>query len=233
MLKQIARNILGDNIVKRINTKIQRFAMLMYGEKAIAEFDTVFRSLKLDYWLAFGTLLGAYREKDFIKDDIDTAMYCTDITPEVIDKLEEKGFIFEHAILTDDNLYCQISFKYHGVSFDIYGFRKGLSSEKLITGFIPRALHDKNWTEAFNLNKFKILLVNMNYDGFVDTHFKNLIVSIPRNSEVFLRKHYGDDFMTPIPGKKGSSRETICEIPIEKLTASIVTREQLFERLIK
>ena len=94
-------------------------------------------------------------------------------------------------------------------------------------------MHDKNWTEAFNLNKFKILLVNMNYDGFVDTHFKNLIVSIPRNSEVFLRKHYGDDFMTPIPGKKGSSRETICEIPIEKLTASIVTREQLFERLIK
>ena len=39
--------------------------------------------------------------------------------------------------------------------------------------------------------------------------------------------------MTPIPGKKGNSRKTVTEIPIEKMTASIVDKKQLFERLKK
>lgn len=74
----------------------------------------------------------------------------------------------------------------------------------------------------------------MDCDGFIDyPHFKSLTVIIPRSTEVFLKKHYGDDFMTPIPGKKGNSRKTVTEIPIEKMTASIVDKKQLFERLKK
>lgn len=235
MLKTLVRKVLGDNIITILNTTKTRFSMYLYGEKAIAEFDAIMRTLKLDYWLAFGTLLGAYRENGFIKndDDIDTAMFCNDITPRVLQKLEDKGFVFEHAILTGDNQYCQISFKYHSIPFDVYGFRKNPSDMNVITGFVPRALHGKNWAEAFELNKFKILLINMDYEGIIDTRFKSTMVSVPRNAEVFLKKHYGDDYMTPISGKKGNSKNTVREIPIENMTALIVTKEQLFERLAK
>ena len=92
-------------------------------------------------------------------------MFCDDITPEVIEKLEKKGFIYEHAILTADSLYCQISFKYHGISFDIYGFRKNSDKSNSITGFVPRALHDKNWKESFDLKELLMLSVATSIDA--------------------------------------------------------------------
>ena len=112
MLKQMLRQLLGNRIVTCLHAKKTKWAMSLYGEKAVAEFDAIIRNQNSLYWLAFGTLLGAYREKGFIKndDDIDVGMFCDDITPEVIEKLEKKGFIYEHAILTADSLYCQISF---------------------------------------------------------------------------------------------------------------------------
>ena len=128
MLRRGIRRLLGNRLIIQLNAGKTRLAMRIYGKRAIAEFDSIVRNQKSLYWLAFGTLLGAYREKGFIKndDDIDVGMFCDDITPEIIDKLERKGFIYEHAILTGNSLYCQISFKYHGISFDIYGFKKTL-----------------------------------------------------------------------------------------------------------
>ena len=233
MLKQVVKKLLGKQLMTRFYKTRTEWGMRKYGEKAIVEFDATVRKSNSKYWLAFGTLLGAFREGGFIPgdDDIDTAMFCSDITPQFIAKLEQKGFVLDHLILTDDNQYCQVSFKYHGVLFDIYGFRKNNSCENVVTGFVPRALHGKDWAEAFTLNKFKVLLVNMDYDGLVDIPFRGHKVSVPRNTEVFLKNHYGDDFMTPIPGKKGNSRRTVREIPIEEMTASIVTWEIFFKRL--
>ena len=90
MLKQMLRQLLGNRIVTCLHAKKTKWAMSLYGEKAVAEFDAIIRNQNSLYWLAFGTLLGAYREKGFIKndDDIDVGMFCDDITPEVIEKLE-------------------------------------------------------------------------------------------------------------------------------------------------
>ena len=71
----------------------------------------------------------------------------------------------------------------------------------------------------------------MDYDGLVESQFLNLKVTIPARTELFLKNHYGDDFMTPIKGKKGSSKKTLTEIPIEKETASIVPLDVFFNNL--
>lgn len=52
----------------------------------------------------------------------------------------------------------------------------------------------------------------------------------PEKEEV-VQQPYSVQELTP--GKKGNSRKTVTEIPIEKMTASIVDKKQLFERLKK
>lgn len=221
------RKILGAKTVDSFKDFLVHCRIKMFGRKAIEVFGKVAASHGKIYWLAFGTLLGGYREKGFIKndDDIDTAMFCSDITSEFIDSLCKKGFKVEHCLLTDDKQFFQVALKYRKISFDIYGFRRKDSDDTEVVGFIPRALHGKNWDESFKLNKFKILLVTMPFGGVRESDFLGVKALIPKQTERFLRKHYGEDFMTPIKGKKGSSRETIREIPIEEMTASIVPLE--------
>lgn len=233
MIKRIVRSVLGDNTVESIKEAIVRRRIRLYGTKAIEALGFVASKSNKPYWLAFGTLLGAYREKGFIKndDDIDTAMFCSDITADFINSLCQKGFQLEHCLLTGDNKFCQVSFKYHKISFDIYGFNKKGNNDSEVIGFIPRALHGKDWKEAFALNKFKVLLVTMPFGGTLETDFLGIKTSIPKQTELFLKKHYGEDFMTPIKGKKGNSKETIEEIPIEQMTASIVSLEEMLSAI--
>lgn len=234
MIKGIVRRILGDNTVESIKEAIVRRRIRLYGTKAIDVLGELAAEYNKTYWLAFGTLLGAYREKGFIKndDDIDTAMFCSDITSEFIESLCKRGFQLAHCLLTGDHNFCQVSFKYHNISFDIYGFNKKGDDNSEIVGFIPRALHGKDWDESFKLNKFKVLLVTMPFGGVQETKFLDIKANIPKQTELFLRKHYGEDFMTPIKGKKGNSRETIEEIPIDQMTASIVPLDEML-KLIK
>lgn len=233
MIKGIVRCILGDNVVESIKDAIVRRRIRQYGTKAIDVLGQVASEYNKTYWLAFGTLLGAYREKGFIKndDDIDTAMFCSDITAEFVETLCKRGFQLEHCLLTGDHKFCQVSFKYHKISFDIYGFNHKGDNNAEVVGFIPRALHGKDWDESFELNRFKVLLVTMPFGGVEKTEFLGIKTCIPKQTELFLRKHYGEDFMTPIKGKKGSSRETLEEIPIEKMTASIVSLEDMLRAI--
>lgn len=234
MVKDIIKAIIGQQNVVKLSQWRCRRAMAKYGEESIAKFHDVANTHQLDYWLAFGTLLGAYREKGFITgdDDIDTGMFCTEITPAFINDLIKAGFKYEHTIMTDDCMYSQMSFNYHGVPFDIYGFRHSSENKDvLIKGFIPRALHGKDWGESFEKNKFKILIVKMDFGGVTMIDFLNSKTYIPQMTETFLKNHYGDDFMTPMPGKKGSSKKTLEELSIEEHTASLVTLNDLFVKL--
>lgn len=235
MLKRLIRRIIGNEDVERLKDSLVRYRIRLFGKKAIKVFGEVVAEHNKIYWLAFGTLLGAYREKGFIKndDDLDVAMFCKDITSDFVASLQKKGFKIDHCLLTDDKRFCQIAFKYHKISFDIYGFKTVDNNENNIVGFIPRALHGKNWDESFEKNQFKILLVTMPYGGIEETDFLGIKALIPKQTEMFLRMHYGEDFMTPIKGKKGNSRETIREIPIEEMTASIVPLELMLKSLIK
>lgn len=222
--------LLGENLKIAVYGFVTRFRIKLFGKKAIKEFHRITAEHNKTYWLAFGTLLGAYREGGFIKndDDIDVSMFCSDITSDFIDSLRFNGFLLDHCILTGDKRFCQLSFSYHGIPFDIYGFRN-CSSDDFITGFIPRAIHGKDWNESFRLNKFKILHVKMPFGGTKLVDFAGIHSYIPIQTKEFLRMHYGEDFMTPIKGKKGSSRETIVEIPIDEQTASIVPLQNIYK----
>ena len=82
-------NSIGRIIYYRENRNFRK-----HSKDTLLALDSVFRGLSIPYWLDFGTLLGAVREKDFIQHDldIDVGMWLLDRTPLLQKSLEEAGF---------------------------------------------------------------------------------------------------------------------------------------------
>jgi len=64
------------------------------AKQNLLEAKEVFDSLKIKFWLAHGTLLGAIRSKDFIStdNDIDISIISDSWLPNICDHFIEKGF---------------------------------------------------------------------------------------------------------------------------------------------
>ena len=75
------------------------------------------------YTLIFGSMLGAVREKGFIKHDvdIDVAMWAEDYSPRVQKSLEEAGFKLDHRYLIDEGVLArEETYVKNDVSIDVY-----------------------------------------------------------------------------------------------------------------
>lgn len=229
MIRHFLEKIFGKNIAKKITAKILRFNVILYGNKALKIIDEEVHQMGKEYWLMFGTLLGAVREHDFIPhdSDIDVAMFSYDMKPELIQRLKKRGFRFCMIKMSSDKRYRMIKFLYHHIPVDIYGFTYDDDNSNKITGFLTKALEGINWKEAYKKNLMKVCLVHCEYEGLMDCQFNNMTLKIPKNAHDFLRKQYGEDYMTPQKGNKGATSSIMEILPLEKLSASVVGIESL------
>jgi len=74
--------------------KRKSFLVSSLGVKNLSDIDKILRKEKIPYWLQDGTLLGYYREKNFIGHDSDTdiGIMFKDFSVEAIKSLEKIGF---------------------------------------------------------------------------------------------------------------------------------------------
>ena len=135
----------------------------------------------LEFWLSFGTLLGAVREHDFIPHDIDTdiGFHVEDkeiVINVILSELMEKGFSFPRL----NN--CLATVCRSGAYLDLYWFQP--------------VVNEATGKKGLSCNDYIIP-----DDGFVKTYFAGQSVNIPVKAEVLLEKWYGTDWQTPIRGK--------------------------------
>ena len=170
------------------------------AKELLEQVDKVFKELGIKYWLEFGTLLGAIREKGFIGHDldIDLGVFLEDFKDENEEVFKKYGFKKTKEFLAEDGKFArEQTFEYKGVSVDIFYFKKVNNQIKTYT-FIP----EKNWSRDKTIQMYGGLLLReftFSFTGFKEIDFLDKKFLSPKDTDLHLREAYGDDYMIPNP----------------------------------
>lgn len=206
-LKRSLASLLGDKkdivknlpLIKKLNEKANveldstRSRLLKENFEEILNIVYSSELKKYDIWLDFGTLLGYYRERDFINHDLD--MDFGIIIPNYADflvvekELLDKGFQRTKEFYFDKNL-VELSYNYKGLNVDFILYKKDsnkISSDTIF--YMTNALG--------NPTRYEVYHYELPFNGVEECNFKNTIVKIPSNVEEYLSNLYGEDFRVP------------------------------------
>ena len=172
------------------------------------------------FWLDFGTLLGYYREHDFIKHDydIDTATWFSNHEKVKI-ALEQAGFelVRYYEILGRDGIEECYKHRDYATTIDVfYYFEEG--NQTYCFSFCPLV----PMTKKRHLNKWqKSSTRKWTYNSFelVSSEFKGIKVYVPKDTSSYLEAGYGKNFMTPIPDFPVEGRPNLTEYNYEEMPA--------------
>lgn len=140
--------------------------------------------LNISFWLSSGTLLGYYRQCDFIvySGDVDIAMWADDFRPELIDVFSNANLPLIHQFgLVNDSF--ELSFLSGDLKLDIFFFYR--ESEHYWNG----------GTQARTGLKFKYLFPRFTLCW---TEFVGILLRVPCQTEAYIEANYGKDWMRPV-----------------------------------
>ena len=157
--------------------------------------NVVYSSDLEDYniWLDFGTLLGYYRENDFISHDLDMDFGVQVLSLEEFEVIEKhlinNGFNRTKEFYFNKNL-VELSYSYKGLNVDFIIYNKEndrVSSDTIF--FMTNALG--------NPTRYEVYHYEIPFSDLKECDFKGMKVKVPNNTQEYLRTLYGEDFETP------------------------------------
>ena len=176
---------------------IENKTFLLNAEEVLMEADAVFKELNINYWLDFGTLLGAIREGTFIKHDfdLDLGMYLYDHSVEIEQCFNKHGFKKIKDFMIDDGTYGrEETYEYLGVQIDVFYYTQKTKKEAYYHDFMPLSgmSRDKTILELGGLRPREIILAleEITYIDFLGKQYP-----IPSPVKKHLSDRYGEDFM--------------------------------------
>lgn len=201
--------ILKRNLKRFIPNSLIRLSQKYYLNKQRKKFrrnckelleltDALLRKEEITYWLNYGTLLGAYRDKDFIAHDydLDIGLYWSDYK-KVKELMLNAGMSlkFEARFANWDNPECvEYRFEYKGVFIDL-NFYKINGNIATTYDFITI-----DGVDSVIGEKLPVLTESIDnpFYGLKEFNFLGKKYNIPENIEEYLVANYGENFMTPV-----------------------------------
>lgn len=174
----------------------RRQFMRMEAPEVLEAFSSAMNDAGLTFWLEFGTLLGFYREHDFIGHDydIDFGAFLED-APKIRRVLLDRGFKLVRTY-RDNGGGLEECYRYLHTAFDIFYFRR--DSNGLYCTSYSRG--PRSWlTSLLNRRVYTVKRISIPDSGFVPAEFKGCKVNVPVDCPKHLTWHYGESFMTPNP----------------------------------
>ena len=207
-LKKLLKPIYNKLIVKPLHKrKVKRFQK--EALPVLTHFDKVMTDNGFRYSLIFGSLLGAVREKGFLKhdDDVDVAMWNSQWSPRIKKVLEDSGFRLVHTFLVDDGKAGrEETYVYKNVQIDIFYFYDAIEQYPYtcVFGYAPNT-----YSHTENMAKYggcPVMRYQMPFsDKFEYVPFETIKLPVPLQAREALACTYGEDYMTPKPDWIGGS----------------------------
>lgn len=172
-----------------------------HSNALLAELDEAFKTINTEYFIVFGTLLGAVREQGFIQhdNDIDIGVFEQKDYQLLISALLAKKFRYYYTITDTDGRILVIKFSFKGVVVDIFvHFRdrnKIVCFDHVTKNRRQSMLDEINKTGGLTLyiNRFTLFTLTQ-------LDFSGRTVKIPDDARTYLAEAYGEDFMIPSCG---------------------------------
>lgn len=171
----------------------------------LKDFDACMQENDIPYMLMFGTLLGAVREKGFIRHDVDAdvALFYEDRPDNIVELLKQKGFTLQHSFEIDGGKYgCEETYTYKntGATIDCFYLYPRIDEYPYGCTFQPM---EGCATWESSMKKYGGVLpkrIEMPIDKrIIRVPFEDFEVSIPANYNQILEFCYGEGYMIPDP----------------------------------
>jgi len=188
-----ARNLLIKIYYPYKNYQIRKKANII-----LSKLRNVFEEETDKYWLDYGTLLGYVRERKIIKGDLDLDFgIMVEDDKKSLEKLlrSEDIFLIQRTIV--EGRITMEQYQYKDIGFDIFYYRS--MGDKIVTNVwltddysVPQKISYENGGGILGETTFTA----------IDTEkveFYEVPFYIPRNAELYLTEHFGEDYMIPNP----------------------------------
>jgi len=198
-IAQIARYIHRKTFLKWKQYRRNK-VFLENAEEALSRLDDTMNALQVSYWLEYGTLLGAYRDKAFLKHDIDIdiGLFLDDYSLELPEYMARYGFTLKREILIDNGQYGrEETYSYKGIDIDLFYFSFTDDKSKIYTHDF-KGEDGKSWTKTIEERGGLIVRERyFNYHGLEKISFLQKEFPVPAQVDEHLASVYGEDFMIP------------------------------------
>lgn len=178
----------------------QNKAFTRYGLETLSAAEAAANDMGCKLFLAFGSLLGAYREKGFIPFDcdLDTGMLASERSEAFVKSMESHGLkLLRQYYVKSTGRVCEEKFEYKGVHLDVHYFYTNEQGDLYCDLCIPH--ETKPWREANATDGFPAIVRTVPCTTFSQHDFLGVNVYLPDRVVDWLTTLYGEHFMTPDP----------------------------------
>jgi hypothetical protein len=180
-IDNIQNILLNSEEYKNKPKKLNKILAKEYLQEVVKEFD----KFNIPFWLDYGTLLGYYRDNDFINHDydIDLGVEFINFNPTIIKNFIDLRYIVTMRGYPSDSLVIKL--RKNNIMFDIICYYK--QPNDTITA-VTMDFYDTY------MSKVDIIFEQFN---LIKVDFLGINVGVPDNVKHYLEQHYGNDFITP------------------------------------
>lgn len=160
--------------------------------------DSILSENKYEYWINYGTLLGAYRDHKFIEHDYDLDIALSTSNYENI-----KTLMINHGLKLkvearfgqwDKPICVEYRFEWKNVFIDFNFYKVNNGVAKTYEFIFPEGTHIKKKTKT----EFLVEEIDNPFKGIGTIDFLGKKYPVPINTEEYIIANYGINYKTPI-----------------------------------